>query len=133
MGLRDDLAHRFRQFLKDNQKADTTFTIKDERKILDKLKPTLRNGRTSHNPEILQVAHTKLIKKSLFFLTNFSKALQDFIAMKLVKRVLQPNEVLSTQIDNHSIYVVEQGTVEVHFVKRHHQRPISKLLRSIVQ
>jgi hypothetical protein len=43
MPLGDDLAYRLRKCLKDNQKADAFFTIKDEKKILDKLKPTLRN------------------------------------------------------------------------------------------
>jgi len=44
MSLEHDLGYRLRQFLKDNQKADTTFTIKDEKRILEKLKPALRNG-----------------------------------------------------------------------------------------
>jgi hypothetical protein len=44
LSLTDDVAYRLSSFLKNNQKADTYFSIKDEKRIWDKLKPDLRQG-----------------------------------------------------------------------------------------
>jgi hypothetical protein len=42
LSLKEDVAYRLKSFLKNNQKADTYFSLKDEKRIWDKLKPDLR-------------------------------------------------------------------------------------------
>lgn len=42
LSLNDDLAYRLSSYLKDNQKADTYFSLNDEKRIWDKLKPDLK-------------------------------------------------------------------------------------------
>ena len=42
LSLGDDLAYQLKSFLKDNQKANTYFSLTDEKRIWDKLKPDMR-------------------------------------------------------------------------------------------
>jgi hypothetical protein len=42
--LKDDLAYQLKSFLKDNQKADSYFSISDEKRVWDKLKPDLKQS-----------------------------------------------------------------------------------------
>lgn len=72
----------------------------------------------------------RVIKKCLFFLTHFSRNLQDTIALKLVKRVFQPNERLDMD-DSQSFFVVDQGKVDLQYVRMHINKPITKTLRTI--
>ena len=88
------MAYKLKCFLKDNQKSDEYFSIKEEKRIWDKLKPDLKQRTQLLYAEILQETNIKVMKKCLFFLTYFSRNLQDTIAAKLAKRVFQPNERL---------------------------------------
>lgn len=42
LSLGDDLSYQLKSFLKDNQKADKYFSLTDEKRIWDKLKPDLK-------------------------------------------------------------------------------------------
>jgi hypothetical protein len=41
LNLKDDLSYKLRSFLNDHQKASNYFSLKDETRIMDKLKPDL--------------------------------------------------------------------------------------------
>ena len=88
------MAYQLKCFLKDNQRGDEYFSIKEEKRIWDKLKPDLKQRKFRTEVGILQDTNVRVIKKCLFFLTHFSRNLQDAIATKLIKRVFQPNERL---------------------------------------
>jgi hypothetical protein len=60
-----DLSYRMKNFLSDNYKVDKSFSLAEEAKIMEKLNPVLRN-------EILKETNSKVIRKSLFFLMNFT-------------------------------------------------------------
>ena len=45
LSLNDDLAYQLKSFLKDNQKADSYFSLTDEKRIWDKLKPDMKQRR----------------------------------------------------------------------------------------
>lgn len=47
LSLKDDLAYQLKSFLKDNQKADAYFSISDEKRVWDKLKPDLKQSNVS--------------------------------------------------------------------------------------
>ena len=49
LSLKDDLAYRLSSFLKDNQKADIYFSLNDEKRIWDKLKPDLKQSKSLCN------------------------------------------------------------------------------------
>lgn len=72
-----------------------------------------------------------MIKKCLFFLTYFSRNLQDSIALKLVKRVFQPNERLGFEASSQHLYIIDQGRAELQLVRFHYNKPICKTLRTI--
>lgn len=91
LSLKDDLAYKLSSFLKDNQKANTYFSLSDEKRIWDKLKPDLKQRTNKPNSGILRETNIRAIKRCLFFLTHFSRNLQNVVALKLVKRVFEPN------------------------------------------
>jgi hypothetical protein len=109
LSLKEDLAYRLKSFLKDNQKANTYFSLKDEKRIWDKLNPDLKQSTLWVDVDILQETNVRVIKKCLFFLTYFSRNLQDIIALRLLKRVFQPNESLCFNADCHNLYIIDQG------------------------
>ena len=49
LSLKDDLAYRLSSYLKDNQKADIYFSLNDEKRIWDKLKPDLKQSKSLCN------------------------------------------------------------------------------------
>lgn len=91
LSLDENLSYQLSSFLNDNHKADTYFSLNDEKRIWDKLKPDMQQRMNKHYLGILQQTNIRVIKKCLFFLTHFSRALQDSIALRLVKRIFQPN------------------------------------------
>mgnify|MGYP007069259485 CR=1 FL=1 len=52
--LKDDLGYQLKSFLKNNQKADTYFSLTDEKRIWDKLKPDLKKSTGVLSVGILQ-------------------------------------------------------------------------------
>lgn len=132
LSLGDDLSYRLSSFLKDNQKVNAYFSLTDEKRIWDKLKPDLKQSKhITSNAGILQETNVRVIKKCLFFLTNFSHNLQDTIALKLVKRVFQPNERLGNENDTHSLYIIDQGSADLQSSRVHFNKTIYKTLRTI--
>lgn len=79
----------------------------------------------------MQETNIRVIKKCLFFLTYFSRNLQDSIATKLLKRVFQPNETLGFDTSSHNLYIIDQGQAELQTAKLHFNKPIYKILRVI--
>jgi hypothetical protein len=131
LSLKEDLAYRLKSFLKDNQKANTYFSLKDEKRIWDKLNPDLKQSTLWVDVDILQETNVRVIKKCLFFLTYFSRNLQDIIALRLLKRVFQPNESLCFNADCHNLYIIDQGKAELQAIRLHFNKPIYKTLRVI--
>lgn len=103
----------------------------DEKRIWSKLKPEMRNSTVQCYLEILHEAHHRVVKKSLFFLTHFSFSLQSAIALKLVKRVFQPNERLGVDPTCQSMYIIDKGKADLQLTRSHFSKPISKTLRTI--
>lgn len=110
---------------------NTYFSLNDEQRIWNKLNPDLKRRKRMGDVGILQDTNIRVIKKCLFFLINFSRNLQDSIALKLIKRVFQPNERLGSGASSQNIYIVDQGRAELQLVKHRFNKPIFKTLRVI--
>jgi hypothetical protein len=82
--VKDDLTYRLKSFLRNNYKVDSSFSIAEEMKLLEKLNPVLRK-------ELLEETNTKVIKKSIFFLTHFSKMILNKLSVRLTKKIFQPS------------------------------------------
>ena len=80
---------------------------------------------------ILQQTNIRVIKKCLFFLTHFSRNLQDGIALKLIKRIVQPNERLGNDIHNQKLYIIGQGKADLQLSRFHYTKAIYKTLRTL--
>lgn len=71
------------------------------------------------------------MKKCLFFLTNFSRNLQDTIAVKLVKKVFQPNYRIGVDGDSQSLFIIDQGRAELQLSRKISSKRIFKTIRII--
>ena len=58
----------------------------------------------------------KIVQKNTFLLTQFTRNFRDQIAVKLIKKVFQPNEFLQNvggNVCDFGLFVVDRGVVEV--------------------
>jgi len=63
--LNDELAYQLKSFLKDNQKADTYFSLNDEKRIWNKLSPDLKQ-RTNSLMQASYKAQTYELSRNAF-------------------------------------------------------------------
>lgn len=61
---------------------------------------------------------------------QFTRNFRDQIAAKLIKKVFQPNETLEGTAD-FGLFVVDRGSVEILYHKKHNNKVISKVVRTI--
>lgn len=80
---------------------------------------------------ILRETNIRAIKKCLFFLTHFSRNFQDAVALRLVKRVFEPNEELGLDPNSNNLYIINQGRAELQYTRFHHNNPICKTIKII--
>lgn len=71
------------------------------------------------------------MKKSIFFLTQFTKALQNKLSLRLKKKILQPSEPLLQYFGEESIYIIDQGCIDISIVKNNKNKLYSKRVKSI--
>lgn len=71
------------------------------------------------------------MKKSIFFLTQFTKALQNKLSLRLKKRILQPSEPLLQLLGEESIYIIEHGCIDLHIIRHNKSRVYCKRVKSI--
>jgi|JI6StandDraft_1071083.scaffolds.fasta_scaffold11661_2 hypothetical protein len=57
--------------------------------------------------------------------------MQDSVALRLVKRVFQPNERLGIDANDHSLYIIDQGKADLQYARTHFSKTIGKTLRTI--
>lgn len=131
LSLNEDLSYQLKSFLMGSQKSDEYFSIREEKRIWDKLRPDLKHRKFGSDIGILQQTNIRVMKKCLFFLTHFSRNLQDTIAVKLVKRVFQPNERLGVDADAQSFFIIDQGKADLQFCRKHFKKQIFKTIRTI--
>lgn len=74
----------------------------------------------------------RVIKKSIFFLTYFTVHFQNEIALKLIRCIYKPEEViLSCQQGEKQLVIINNGKVNIHYTRNHHDQQLSKLARVI--
>jgi len=98
--------------------------LQDETRLIEKLNPVLKQ-------ELLEETNSKIMKKSIFFLTQFTKALQNKLSLRLKKRILQPSEPLLQLLGEESIYIIDQGCIDISIVKYNKNRLYIKRAKSI--
>lgn len=65
-------------------------------------------------------------------MTHFSRNFQDSIALKLIKRIVQPNERLGFgTTTNQKLWIIDQGKAELQLTRFHFNKAIHKTLRTI--
>ena len=84
----------------------------------------------SSNTEVLHDTNMKIVQKNTFLLTQFTRNFRNQIAAKLIKRIFQPNEMMEGGTD-FGLFVVDRGNVEVLYNKKHNNKVISKIVRTI--
>ena len=72
----------------------------------------------------------RVLKKCVLFLTQFTRNLQNQIALRLIKKIFQPNEMISDDTNN-SIFLLDRGTVEIIIQKRHQNKLIQKTIKDL--
>lgn len=80
---------------------------------------------------LLRETNIRIIKKCLFFLTYFTRSLQDTMAIRLIKQVFQPNERLTTVGKTLSMQIIDEGRADLQIARIHFNKPIFKTLRTI--
>ena len=119
--ISSDLAYRVKNYLSNNHKVDRSFSLQEEAQVIDKLNPMLRN-------EIIKDTNSKVIRKSLFFLTHFTWNAQIRISLKLLKKVVQPTEVL---LGDGSMYIIDRGELAIQLIRNHRSRIFAKCIKII--
>lgn len=72
----------------------------------------------------------KIVQKNTYLLTQFTRNFRDQIAAKLIKKVFQPNELLEGGTD-FGLFLVDRGNVEILYHKRHNNKVVCKVVRTI--
>jgi cyclic nucleotide gated channel alpha 1 len=117
-----ELAYRMKNDLTNSHLADRSFSLQEEAQVIDKLNPMLRS-------EILRDTNSRVIRKSLFFLTHFTWTAQMRLSLRLVKKVVQPTEVL---VGAGSIYIIDKGQMTVQLIRNHRSRVFTKNVKTII-
>lgn len=74
----------------------------------------------------------KVIKKSIFFLTHFSVNLQNEVALKLIRCIYKPEEMLSIEEDGErQLVIINNGKVNISYYQTFHNIEKSKVCREI--
>jgi hypothetical protein len=55
----------------------------------------------------------KVLKKNVFFMSNFTKNFRSQIALRLVKKIYQPNQLLEVDASPQSLFIVDKGSVDI--------------------
>ena len=120
-GIKPDLTYQMKNHLTNNQKVDRTFSLQEEANVMQKLNPMLRD-------DIIRDTNNRILRKSLFFLTNFNWSTQLRLSIKLLKKIVQPTEVLESE---DSIFIVDRGELAVQLSRSHRTRVFTKCIRTI--
>lgn len=74
----------------------------------------------------------RVIKKSIFFLTHFTVNFQNEIALKLIRCIYKPTElILSSQHGERQLVIINSGKVNIYYCRTHHNQELTKLGRVI--
>jgi hypothetical protein len=73
----------------------------------------------------------KVIKKNVFFMTHFTKNFRSQIALRLIKKIYQPNQTLLVDPVSPSLYIVDKGTVDILVRMDYRNKIFEKLIRKI--
>ena len=74
----------------------------------------------------------RVIEKSIFFLTHFTVNFQNEIALKLIRCIYKPEDVIKI-VDNNErqLIIIDSGKININVKKTHHNQEIVKLAKVI--
>lgn len=81
--------------------------------------------------DIMYETNTKVLKKNLFFMSNFSRNFRSQIALRLIKKIYQPSQMLESSEQSPNLHIIDQGTVHVGMKLVYRGRAYSKVIRTI--
>lgn len=120
--LSQSLTCRIQKHIQNVHLAQSSITMEEEQRLFDKMDPRLRQ-------EVLHDSNVRVVQKNIFLLSQFTKNFRDHIAVKLTKRIFQPNEQL--QHRTMGVLMVDKGIVEVFCSKKHNNKQNFKIIRTI--
>ena len=120
-----ELTRRVRAYVINNQIASNRFNCEEEDSFMKKLSDDVRQCILFSISEVSTFNRVQLVKKSMFFLCNWTKRFRNLIATKLERIVISPDEPLSQIRGKEKLYLLFRGKVDVetNFESDYHSKP----------
>ena len=110
---------------KESEMKETPLKNNEEEQFLDYVDPALKDN-------FVLETNMRVIKKSIFFLTHFTVNFQNEIALKLIRCIYKPEDVIKI-VDNNErqLIIIDSGKININVKKTHHNQEIVKLAKVI--